>query len=230
VTDAGPGLPADADPVAAPAAADNCRSVAWPITSRRGPIRLAALAQGDMGSETPHAGWSHRASSPGTVSDMDTDQAPPWGHHALQPTQWAGRPLHHGERWWRGLPARAGAAPQWARCPLHHGERWWRGLPARAVPAPQWAGCPLHHGKQPPLATHHSPLTTRLPQTKTGRAEARPLGTPVRVDVGGNYRRPRTTVPEKLSMLISVSPEPSTMSSSDPGVCSEVRRGRSPVR
>jgi hypothetical protein len=205
VTDAGPGLPADADPVAAPAAADNCRSVAWPITSRRGPIRLAALAQGDMGSETPHAGWSHRASSPGTVSDMDTDQAPPWGHHALQPTQWAGRPLHHGERWWRGLPARAGAAPQ-------------------------WAGCPLHHGKQPPLATHHSPLTTRLPQTKTGRAEARPLGTPVRVDVGGNYRRPRTTVPEKLSMLISVSPEPSTMSSSDPGVCSEVRRGRSPVR
>jgi hypothetical protein len=79
-----------------------------------------------------------------------------------------------------------------------------------------------------PLTTHHSPLTS--PKTKTGRAEARPLGTPVWVDVGGNYRRPRTTVPEKLSMLISVSPEPSTMSSSDPGVCSEVRRGRSPVR
>jgi hypothetical protein len=49
-------LPADAEPVAAPAAADNCRTVARPITSWRGPIRLAPLAQGDMGIETPHAG------------------------------------------------------------------------------------------------------------------------------------------------------------------------------
>jgi hypothetical protein len=49
-------LPADAEPVAAPAATDHCRTVARPITSWRGPIRLAPLAQGDMGIETPHAG------------------------------------------------------------------------------------------------------------------------------------------------------------------------------
>jgi hypothetical protein len=37
-----------------------------------------------------------------------------------KPGQQARCPLHRDKEWWRGLPARAGAASQWARCPLHH--------------------------------------------------------------------------------------------------------------
>jgi hypothetical protein len=75
-------------------------------------------------------------------------------------------------QWWRGLPARAGAASQWARCPLHHRETRPTGRmptaprggiggvgfqPAHGTPHSgqdahctiekpgQLAGCPLHH-------------------------------------------------------------------------------------
>jgi hypothetical protein len=185
VTDAGPGLPADADPVAAPAAADNCRSVAWPITSRRGPIRLAPLAQGDMGSETPHAGWSHRARSPATVSDMD--QAPPWGRHALQPTQWAGCPLHHEGA---GASGRMPPAPRqemvaWASGPCRGGLTVGR-MPTAPLGGRQSHQCQQHtvgDGFTPSRATAAATMkrigsTHRLTPTLRERRQLRSLWLP----------------------------------------------------